>query len=57
MDFKIKFKEEINKWFGPKSKCSLGSYIKPALNKIKFALGEYACLVPFRHKILKIELN
>ena len=25
----VKFKEEINKWFGPKCKCSLCSYIKP----------------------------
>ena len=25
-----KFEEEINKWFGPKCKCSLCSYIKPA---------------------------
>ena len=24
-----KFKEEIDKWFGPKCKCSLCSYIKP----------------------------
>ena len=25
----VKFKEEIDKWFGPKCKCSLCSYIKP----------------------------
>ena len=25
----IKFKEKIDKWFGPKCKCSLCSYIKP----------------------------
>ena len=25
----VKFKEEIDKCFGPKSKCSLCSYIKP----------------------------
>ena len=25
----VKLKEEIDKWFGPKCKCSLCSYIKP----------------------------
>ena len=30
----VKFKEEIDKWFGPKCKCSLCSYIKLVLNKI-----------------------
>ena len=25
----VKFKGEIDKWFGPKCKCSLCSYIKP----------------------------
>ena len=25
----VKFKEKMDKWFGPKCKCSLCSYIKP----------------------------
>ena len=28
-----KFKEEIDKWFGPKCKCSLSSYVKSVYNK------------------------
>ena len=55
-----KFKEEIDKWFGPKCKWSLCFLYKVSIKQkhsLKFDLGVCACSAPFQHKSIKIELT
>ena len=50
----VKFKEKMEKSFGPKCKCSLCSYIKYKASikqnhSFKFVLVLFFCPAPFRH--------